>query len=91
MIRLAACLSGGALIAGAAFALLADGLLEGAVAGAVIGASLGWLFAIRKGAAYEYEAAGLHDSNLTTIARRTLIREIHRDAFDPEKTTPHSP
>lgn len=91
MTRLAACLIGGALIAGIAFALLADGLFEGAVAGAVIGASLGWLVAVRKSAAYEYEAAGLHDGNLTTIARRNLVRELRRDQFDAEHSAPHSP
>ena len=71
--------------------MLAGGLPEGAIAGATIGASLGLLFAIRKGAAYEFEAAGLHDSNLTTIARRTLIREIRRDRFDAEPPSRHSP
>ena len=58
--------------------LLAEGLPEGAIAGAVIGASLGVIVAARKGAgdsaaSFEYEAAGLHDNNLTTIARRNLV------------------
>lgn len=91
MIRLAAYLMGGGFIGGVAGAMLAGGLPEGAIAGAVIGASLGLLIAVRKGSAYEYEAAGLHDSNLTTIARRNLIREFRRDEFDAEHSAPHSP
>ena len=91
MIRLAACLIGGGLIGGLVVFPLAGSLPESAVAGAVLGASLGMLVAVRKGAAYEFEAAGIHDSNLTTIARRTLIRDIRRDAFDREQSNRQSP
>ena len=82
--------------------LLADGLPEGAVAGAVVGLSIGLMVAVRRGAgdsavSFEYEAAGIHDSNLTTTARRNLVREAYRtDAhqrlakrvFDKVKETP---
>lgn len=80
-----------ALIAGALGGLivfsLAEGLPEGAVAGAVLGASIGVMVAARKGAgdsaaSYEYEAAGIHDDNLITIARGNLVREAYRDSFN---------
>ena len=69
--------------------LLAEGLPEGAFVGAMLGACLGLLVAVRKGAgsasaSFEYEAAGIHDSNLTTIARRNLVREAYRDSLTPQ-------
>ncbi len=39
---------------------------------------------------FEYEAAGIHDGNLTTIARRNLVREERRDSFAPESAVAHS-
>ena len=72
--------------------VLADGLAEGAIMGALLGGSIGAIVAARLlnggiGAAYEFEAAGLHDGNLITIMRRRLMREAHReqllaDVFD---------
>ena len=83
MIRLIAYAFLAALMGGASVYLLADGLPEGAVAGALIGASIGVMVAVRKGAgdsaaSFEYEAAGIHDGNLTTTARRNLVREAFR-------------
>ncbi len=67
--------------------LLADGLPEGAVVGALLGASIGIIIAMRRasggaGAAFEYEAAGIHDDNLITTARRNLVREAYRETYD---------
>ena len=64
--------------------VLADGLAEGAIMGALLGGSIGTIVAARllnggAGAAYEFEAAGLHDDNLVTIMRRNLMREAHRE------------
>jgi hypothetical protein len=47
---------------------------------------MGVLVAVRKGAgdsapSFEYEAAGIHDDNLITTARRNLVREAYRDSF----------
>ena len=83
MIRLLAYALVAGLLGGGIVYLLADGLPEGAVAGVVIGASIGVMVAVRSGAgnsaaSFEYEAAGIHDSNLTTIARRNLVREAYR-------------
>ena len=83
MIRLLAYAVIAAVLGGGIVYLLADGLPEGAVAGAVIGASIGLMVAVRRGAgdsaaSFEYEAAGIHDSNLTTTARRNLVREAYR-------------
>lgn len=66
--------------------LLADGLAEGAFIGAMLGASIGVIIAMRRasgpaGPSFEYEAAGIHDDNLITTARRNLVREAHRDTF----------
>lgn len=88
MLRLAFYAAVSALIGAAALLLAAGGLIEGAIAGAVFGASLGVIIAVRKGAgaaspSFEYEAAGIHDGNLTTIARRNLVREELRDSFTP--------
>ena len=89
MIRLVAYAFLSALLGASIVYLLADGLPEGAVAGAVIGASIGVMVAVRKGAgdsstSFEYEAAGIHDGNLTTTARRNLVREAYRtDANQP--------
>ena len=71
--------------AAVAFAL-AGGLAEGAIMGALLGGSVGTLAAARMlsggaGPAYEAEAAGLHDDNLTTIMRRNLMRETRREFF----------
>ena len=87
MLRLAFYAIFGALIGSIAIFLLADGVAEGAIAGVVLGASIGIIVAVRKGAggaspSFEYEAAGIHDGNLTTIARRNLVREEYRDSFD---------
>ena len=86
MIRLVAYAIVAALAGGIAVYLLAGNLPEGAIAGALIGASLGVLVAMRKGAgdstpSFEYEAAGIHDDNLITTARRNLVREAYRDSF----------
>ncbi len=66
--------------------LLAEGLGDGAIAGAVVGASLGVIIAVRRGASsagvsFELEAAGIHDDNLITVARRNLSRDAYRDSF----------
>lgn len=76
----------GAIAGALVFFLAAEGLAEGAVAGALLGASLGVLVAMRRGAgqstaSFEYEAAGIHDDNLITTARRNLVREAYRDSF----------
>ena len=76
----------GAVIGALAGYLLADGLAEGAFVGALLGASLGIIIAMRRasgaaGASFEYEAAGIHDDNLITTARRNLVREAYRDSF----------
>lgn len=87
MIRLAQYTIIGA-VAGALVAYLLSGALpEGAVVGLVIGGSLGLLVAVQSGAgdsaaAFEYEAAGIHDDNLTTTARRNLVRDAYRQTFE---------
>ena len=78
-----------ATLGAGAVLLLSDGLPEGAVAGAVLGASIGVMVAMRKGAgdstpSFEYEAAGIHDDNLITTARRNLVREAYRAHFQAE-------
>lgn len=87
MIRLAITIILGAIIGGIMITLLAGGLPEGAVAGMVLGGSLGLLAAVHKGAddstpAFEYETAGIHDDNLTTTARRNLVREAYRQSYE---------
>lgn len=72
--------------------LLFGAIPEGAFVGALIGGSLGLIAATRlasgaAGPAFEYEAAGIHDDNLTTIARRNLIREAYRDSYDQPAQT----
>ena len=67
--------------------LLAGGLLEGAIAGALLGGSAGLIIAMRRASggsapAFEYEAAGIHDDNLITIARRNLVRDAYRDSYN---------
>ena len=104
MFRLAVYTITGALVGALGVYLLAEGVPEGAIMGLVLGGSLGVLVAVRKGAggdsaaSFEYEAAGLHDNNLTTIARRNLVREAFRSGYShqleemadkTEKTTPH--
>lgn len=86
MIRLTVYALIGALSSALVFLLLAGGIAEGAVAGALLGGSLGIITAMRRasgstGPAFEYEAAGIHDGNLITIARRNLVRDAHRDTF----------
>ena len=67
--------------------LLAEGLPEGAIVGALLGGSLGIIVAMRRasggtGPSFEYEAAGIHDDNLITTARRNLVREAYRQTYD---------
>ncbi len=76
----------GALIGTAAVYILAEGLPEGAIMGGILGGSIGILIAMRRyqgasGPAFEYEAAGIHDDNLITTARRNLVQEAYRDSF----------
>lgn len=66
--------------------ILAEGLSEGAVMGGILGGCIGLLVAARRyygGSipSYEFEAAGIHDGNLITTARRNLVREAYRDSF----------
>ena len=87
---LALALAGTVIGAVVAF-LLAGGLAEGAIVGALLGGSIGTLMAARMlsggaGPAYEAEAAGLHDDNLTTIMRRNLMRETRRESFASHET-----
>ena len=89
MIRLVLYAIIGAFVGGIVIYLLAESLPEGAIAGMVLGGSLGVLVAMRKGAgassaSFEYEAAGIHDNNLTTIARRNLVREEYRASFESD-------
>ena len=63
-----------------------EGLPEGAIMGGLLGGSIGMLIAVRRhygasGPAFEYEAAGIHDDNLITTARRNLVREAYRVSF----------
>lgn len=76
----------GALIGAIGVYILAEGLPEGAIMGGILGASIGILIAMRRhqgasGPAFEYEAAGIHDDNLITTARRNLVQEAYRDSF----------
>lgn len=76
----------GATVGAAAGYLLADGLPEGAIAGAIVGGSLGMIIGLRlksSGAepAFEFEAAGIPDDNLITIARNNLGRDAYRSSF----------
>ena len=75
-----------ALIGAAAVYLVTEGLPEGAIMGGILGSSVGVLIAVRRhygasGPAFELEAAGIHDGNLITTARRNLVREAYRDSF----------
>ena len=77
----------GAIVGALVFYWAADGVAEGAIAGALLGASLGVLVAMRHGAgdssaSFEYEAAGIHDDNLITTARRNLVREAYRQTYE---------
>ncbi len=86
MIRLFVYTCVGAAIGALTGYLLAEGLPEGAIVGALLGASLGIIIAMRRasggaGASFEYEAAGIHDDNLITTARRNLARGAYRDSF----------
>jgi len=79
----------GALIGAIVIYLLAEGLPEGAIMGAVLGGSVGALIALRRhygssGSAFEREAAGIHDRNLTTTARHNLMREPYRDSISQQ-------
>ena len=73
-----------AIVGAVAVFALADGLLEGALTGALFGGCVGFIVAMwhsanAKGVAYEYEAAGLPDDNLTTINRRDLAKPELRE------------
>lgn len=79
----------GAIIGAIAVYLLAEGLPEGAIMGGILGGSVGVLIAMRRhygasGPAFELEAAGIHDGNLITTARRNLVREAYRDSVSPQ-------
>ena len=76
----------GAIIGAIGVYILAEGLPEGAIMGGILGGSVGILIAARRlqgasGPAFEYEAAGIHDDNLITTARRNLVQEAYRDSF----------
>ncbi len=77
----------GIIVAAAAGYFLAEGLPEGAIAGAIVGGSLGTIIGLRLNAsgaepAFEFEAAGIPDDNLITIARNNLGRDAYRSSFD---------
>lgn len=96
MIRLVVYAIVGASLGAAVFYFLADSLPEGAIAGALIGACLGVLVAMRAGAgasspSFEYEAAGIHDDNLVTTARRNLVREAYRESLHARETAEFVP
>ena len=79
----------GAAIGAIGIFILAEGLPEGAIMGGILGGSVGALIAARRhhgasGPAFELEAAGIHDDNLTTTARRNLVREAYRDSLSPQ-------
>ena len=86
MIRLVSYAFLAALVGAICLYMLAGNLPEGAIAGGLIGACLGVLVAMRKNAgdstpSFELEAAGIHDDNLITTARRNLVREAYRDSY----------
>ena len=79
----------GAIIGAIGVFFLAEGLPEGAIMGGILGGSVGALIAARRhygasGPAFELEAAGIHDDNLITTARRNLVREAYRDSVRPQ-------
>lgn len=87
MIRLAQYTIIGAVASALIAYLLSGALPEGAVAGLVLGGSLGLLVAVQRGAGdaapvFDYEAAGIHDDNLTTSARRNLVRDAYRQTYE---------
>ena len=86
MIRLILISLVAAIVGAFAVYLLAGNLPEGAIAGAVVGASIGIIIGARKSGAssvaFEFEAAGIPDDNLITIARRDLRRDAYRDSYD---------
>lgn len=87
MIKIVVYTLASATLAALAGFILAGGLPEGAIAGALLGGSTGFIIAMRRatgaaGPAFEYEAAGIHDDNLITIARRNLVRDAYRDSYD---------
>lgn len=76
----------GAAIGAIGVFILTEGLPEGAIMGGILGGSIGMLVAARKSyggttPSYEFEAAGIHDDNLITTARRNLARGAYRDSF----------
>ena len=78
----------GAFLGAIGVFILTEGLPEGAIMGGLLGGSVGMLIAARRryGAStpsYEFETAGIHDDNLTTIARRNLARGAYRDSAIP--------
>lgn len=77
----------GIIVGAAAGYFLAEGLIEGALTGAIFGGSLGTIIGLRLNAsgaepAFEFEAAGIPDDNLITIARNNLGRDAYRSSFD---------
>ena len=86
MIRLSIYTLACAALGACAFYLLTGNLPEGAIAGAVIGGSVGVIIGARKSGAssvaFEFEAAGIPDDNLITVARRDLRRDVYRDSYN---------
>ena len=79
----------GAIIGAIGLFILTEGLPEGAIMGGILGGSVGLLIAARRrygdsAPSYEFEAAGIHDDNLITTARRNLARGAYRDSFGAE-------
>ncbi len=86
MIRLSIYALVGAALGAVAGILLAEGLSEGAIAGAVVGLSIGVIIGVQRNAgsataSFEFEAAGIADDNLITIARRDLVKEAYRNNY----------
>lgn len=76
----------GAIVGAIGVFLLTEGLPEGAIMGGVLGGNIGMIIAARRhqgasGPAFELEAAGIHDDNLVTTARRNLARQAYHDSF----------
>ncbi len=86
MIRLVAYTFVTAIVGAIVALLLTEALAEGAIVGALIGGSIGVIVFISRNAStvsYEFEAAGIPDDNLTTTARRNLVREANRSNYNP--------
>ena len=78
MIRLILISLVAAIVGAFAVYLLAGNLPEGASIGIIIGARKSGASSV----AFEFEAAGIPDDNLITIARRDLRRDAYRDSYD---------